>query len=64
MAPVQYIIQLKLEKAKENLVNTSKSVKEISNELNFESPHYFSRLFKEKMELTPQEFRKRFGASV
>jgi len=61
MAPVQYIIQLKLGKAKEHLINSSKSVKEISNELNFESPGYFSRLFKEKTGLTPQEFRSRFG---
>ena len=58
LAPLQYILQLKIEKAKENLINTAKSIKEISNELNFESPHYFSKLFKEKTGITPQEFRK------
>jgi AraC-like DNA-binding protein len=61
LAPVAYQIQLKLEKAKENLVNTSKSVKEISYDLNFESTPYFSKLFKEKTGLTPLEFRKGFG---
>jgi AraC-like DNA-binding protein len=57
MAPVQYQIQLKLEKAKEELINTTKSVKEIAFELNFESSQYFSSLFKEKTGLTPVEFR-------
>lgn len=61
LAPVQYQIQLKLERAKEKLVNTSKTIKEISYELNFESSNYFSKLFKEKTGLTPVEFRKEFG---
>jgi AraC-like DNA-binding protein len=61
LAPVQYLIQLKLEKAKEELISGHKSVKEISYELNFESSHYFSRLFKEKTGLTPLAFRKGFG---
>lgn len=60
MAPVQYQIQLKLEKAKEELINTTKSVKEIAFDLNFESSQYFSSLFKEKTNLTPVEFRKGF----
>ncbi|RYG05803.1 MAG: AraC family transcriptional regulator, partial [Chitinophagaceae bacterium] len=64
LAPVQYIIQLKLERAKENLINTSKTIKEISNELNFESPHYFSRLFKEKTGYTPHEFREKYNVGV
>ncbi|MBL4674878.1 MAG: helix-turn-helix transcriptional regulator [Mucilaginibacter sp.] len=60
MAPIQYQIQLKLEKAKEELVNSSNSVKEIAFSLNFESTQYFSNLFKEKTTLTPVEFRKSF----
>lgn len=60
MAPVQYQIQLKLEKAKEELINTPKSVKEIAFHLNFESSQYFSNLFKEKTTLTPLEFRKSY----
>jgi AraC-like DNA-binding protein len=61
MAPVQYQIQLKLERAKEELINTSKSVKEIAFDLNFKSSQYFSSQFKEKTNLTPVEFRKSFG---
>jgi AraC-like DNA-binding protein len=61
MAPVQYQILLKLEKAKEELVNTSKSIKEIAFGLNFESRQYFSSQFKEKTKLTPVQFRRGFG---
>lgn len=60
IAPVQYHIQLKVEKAKEELVNTQKSIKEIAYELNFESSRYFSSQFKDKTKLTPIEFRKSF----
>ncbi|WP_217603046.1 AraC family transcriptional regulator [Chitinophaga sp. GbtcB8] len=61
MAPVQYQIQLKLEKAKEELVNTPKSVKEIAFDLKFESSQYFSNQFKRKTSLTPLEFKRSFG---
>lgn len=61
IAPVQYQIQLKIEMAKEELINTSKSIKEIAFELNFESRQFFSNQFKEKTKLTPVEFRKGFG---
>jgi AraC-like DNA-binding protein len=61
IAPVQYQIQLKIERAKEELVNTRKSIKEVAFELNFESRQYFSSQFKEKTNLTPAEFRRSFG---
>ena len=37
---------------------TNKSVKEISYELGFQSIHYFSRLFKNKVGKSPSEFRR------
>jgi AraC-like DNA-binding protein len=61
MAPIQYQIQLKLERAKQDLVSSARSVKEIAYALNFESSQYFSNLFKEKTKLTPMEFRKAFA---
>ena len=64
MPPVQYQIQLKIEKAKERLVNTAQSVKEIAFDLNFESRQYFSKQFKEKTNLTPLQFRKVFEADT
>ena len=47
-----------LEKAKSLLTNTNHTVSEISYQLGFEYPNYFSRLFKLKTKLSPSEFRK------
>ena len=47
-----------VEKAKTLLLSESESVSQIAYSLGFNYPHYFSRLFKSKTKLTPQEFRK------
>lgn len=57
LAPGQYLIQLKIQKAMELLADPSKLVKEIAYELHFESSLYFYKLFKEKVGLTPVEYR-------
>ncbi len=46
-----------LDKAKNALLNTQKSISEIAFELGFEYPQYFSRLFKKKIGQTPKEYR-------
>ena len=43
--------------AKDKLFNTNKSVSEVAYELGFEYPQYFSRLFKKKTGLTPNQYR-------
>ena len=57
--PRQYHIELKLLRAKELLLTTQKSIQQISQELNFESIHYFSRYFKKKMGDSPSQLRKK-----
>ncbi|RLD36322.1 MAG: AraC family transcriptional regulator, partial [Bacteroidetes bacterium] len=47
-----------IEEAKNKLKNTNLTVSEISYQLGFEYPNYFSRLFKRKTELSPTEYRK------
>ncbi|NJK82625.1 MAG: helix-turn-helix transcriptional regulator [Saprospiraceae bacterium] len=46
-----------LEIAKDRLIGTDKSVKEIAHSLGFEYSNYFSNLFKKKIGLSPSEFR-------
>jgi AraC-like DNA-binding protein len=46
-----------LEIAKDRLIGTDQSVKEIAHSLGFEYSHYFSNLFKKKTGLSPSEFR-------
>jgi AraC-like DNA-binding protein len=57
IAPGQYIIQLKIQRAKELLSDPSKSIKEVAYDLQFESALYFSKVFKEKTGLTPAAYR-------
>lgn len=57
--PYQYLMNQKLELSKLLLLNTNKSIKEISAELNFYDEHYFSRYFHEKIGVSPQAYRKK-----
>lgn len=58
ISPKQYLIQLKIIRAKELLLNSDLAVKEIAFELGFQSVFYFSRIFKEKTSMTPSNYRK------
>ncbi|MEM7514217.1 MAG: AraC family transcriptional regulator [Bacteroidota bacterium] len=55
------IIDRVILEAKRMLTFTNSSVKEIAYELGYDNPYYFSRLFKVKMEMSPDEFRKSFA---
>jgi AraC family transcriptional regulator, transcriptional activator of pobA len=47
-----------IENAKYKLLNSNDTVNEIAYSLGFEYPQYFNRLFKDKVGMTPVEFRK------
>ena len=59
-APAKYFQELKLRKAKQLLVGTSQSVKEILFFLGFQSTEYFFSFFKKRTGLTSLEYRS-FG---
>jgi AraC family transcriptional regulator, transcriptional activator of pobA len=50
-----------IEKAKEKLSTTDKSISEIAYELGFEHPQSFSKLFKTKTNISPLAFRQSFN---
>lgn len=56
-APAKYFQELKIGKAKELLVSTSLSVKEIAFQLGYSSTEHFSTLFKKRTTYTPLEYR-------
>ena len=56
-APAKYFQELKLRKAKQLLVGTSQSVKEISFMLDYKSTEHFFSLFKKRTGFTPLEYR-------
>lgn len=57
----QHIHNKLIEKAKEQLSTTTLSVSEIAYSLGFEHHTSFTKLFKNKTEMTPLEFRKAFN---
>ena len=59
ITPYQFLLRKKLDAAKELLLTTNLTVKEISIRLFFQNEHYFSNIFKEKIGISPTEFRKK-----
>lgn len=55
----EYVIRNKMIYAQKLLRETNKKVYEISEILSYTNPHYFSKLFKERVGLTPLEYRNR-----
>jgi|SRR5690554_1207897 AraC-like DNA-binding protein len=58
VSPGQYHLHLRIMKARELLASTDLPIKQVAVETGFESIHYFSRLFKNKMGYSPSEVRK------
>lgn len=59
MTPKQYIINLRIEKAKRMLVETPFTVTGISEECGFSSLYHFCRAFKMRTGATPSQYAKR-----
>lgn len=59
LSPHQYLLELRVAHARNLLAETGSSVKEIAVQTGFNDEHYFSRLFRRKMNRTPSEWRSR-----
>lgn len=62
MSPLKYVHALRLEEAKQMLEATETPIEGIANEVGYEDAGYFSRLFRREVDMTPANYRKRFGA--
>lgn len=56
-----YIVNKKLDEAQNLLKFTDKTISEISNYLCFSSQSYFQNVFKKNFNITPNEYRKKYG---
>ena len=61
MPPLEYVHTLRLEEAKQMLESGDQPIESIANEVGYEDAGFFSRLFRRKVNLTPAQYRKRFG---
>ena len=58
MTPRQYIIDIRISKARQLLTEGALKINTISEKCGFSNPYHFSRLFKEKTGLTPTEYMR------
>ncbi len=61
-SPKEIIMDYYITQAQLLFVNGEKTIAEVSYDLGFDDPSYFSRVFKRKIGLTPNEFRKKIGS--
>lgn len=62
-SPIAYLNEYRLTIASDLLLNTTRSVTDISSSVGIRDPLYFSRLFKNKYRLSPREYRSRTSVS-
>lgn len=55
---IEYLTNIRMEKAKELLSNTDYSMKEICVMVGYSDPNYFSRSFKKNVGVTPTEYKE------
>jgi AraC-like DNA-binding protein len=59
-SPINYLIKIRLEKAKDILLNTeSDSIKNIANQVGYDDVYHFSKLFKKYYGISPLYYRKK-----
>jgi transcriptional regulator GlxA family with amidase domain len=61
MSPLEYVHALRLEEAKQMLEASDLPIEAIANEVGYEDAGFFTRLFRRKVNLTPAQYRRRFG---
>lgn len=54
---IEYLTEVRMEKAKQYLACSSMKTSEISYEVGYKDPHYFSYIFKKTQGCTPKEYR-------
>lgn len=62
MSPLEYVHTLRLEEAKQMLEAADKPIQDIAYEVGYEDAAFFSRLFKRNVNLSPAQYRRRFGS--
>jgi two-component system, response regulator YesN len=55
---IDYLNNIRIEKAKEILQNTNKSIYVIAQEIGYSNDSYFCRIFKQSVGMSPQQYKK------
>jgi two-component system, response regulator YesN len=55
---IDFLTECRIEKAKKLMADPEKSLKEITFEVGYHEPNYFSKVFKKMVTLSPTEYRR------
>lgn len=58
-SPINYLTEVRLAASKQQLTTSNMSIAQIATNNGFSSQSYFSQIFKKKVGITPQQYRKR-----
>lgn len=58
MAPIDYLIRYRMNKAEELLVSTDASIHQIAETVGYSDPNYFSRVFRQYAGISPKQSRE------
>jgi transcriptional regulator GlxA family with amidase domain len=61
MTPMEYVQTLRIEEAKHLLETTVDGIEAIAEEVGYDDAAFFGRLFRRSVNLTPAQYRRRFG---
>lgn len=64
MTPIRYLWQFRLDRSESLLRHTDASIATIAEQCGFTSPFHFSRLFKQRHQLSPSQYRQKKSNSV
>jgi len=59
--PIEYLIGIRLQRATNFLRNSELPITEIAYQVGFNDSNYFSRLFRERMNASPREYRMKYS---
>ena len=61
ITPIQYVIEMRIQKAKQLLLETELPMLEVGISCGFEDQSYFTKVFRQKTGITPFQYRKQQG---
>lgn len=60
ISPINFIIERRIDEARWMLINTGQSMTEIARKLGYDNTTHFSALFKRRLKIAPQDYRRQY----
>lgn len=59
VSPIEFLLRIRIQRVKELLLNSSRSISQIASECGFSSPKYLARIFMQREGMSPSSFRNK-----